>query len=371
MTWIITGTDPPRCQYFEAHGTGTIAGDPVEAEAISNALFSNTAEKNGDCESGILFVGSIKTVIGHLEGTAGIASLLKVSLALQNRIIPPNMHFNHLHKNVAPFYRHLQVPVEPIPWPAPPGGEPLRASVNSFGFGGTNAHAIIESYSMVSQPWKNAAPSIPNERATELTTPLLFSATSEKSLVATIQNYRLFLRSQPAVNLQNLAWTLQCRRSTLPIKTALSGTTKEEILEQIDQQLSSALAVQPTPIGRCSQSSTGTSRPRILGIFTGQGAQWPLMGRKLITTSRVFAQTIHELEETLDQLPAPPGWSLRAELMAPTPSSHIHEAAYSQPLCTAIQVALVDLLQYVGIKFDVVIGHSSGEIAAVSFSLCI
>ena len=343
----------------------------MEAEAISNALFNDATEKNGDCESDPLFVGSIKTIVGHLEGTAGIASLLKVSLALQNRIIPPNMHFNHLHKNVAPFYRHLQVPVEPIPWPVPPGGEPLRASVNSFGFGGTNAHAIVESYSMVSQPPKNDPPSIANERAIELTTPLLFSATSEQSLVATVQKYRFFLRSQEAVNLQNLAWTLQCRRSTLPIKTAFNGTTKEEILEQIDHRLSSALAVPPTPIGRCSQSSTGTSPPRILGIFTGQGAQWPLMGRKLITTSKVFAQTIHELEVTLDQLPVPPGWSLRAELMAPTPDSHIHEAAYSQPLCTAIQVALVDLLDYIGVKFDVVIGHSSGEIAAVSLSLCI
>ena len=367
---IITCTDPPRCQYFEAHGTGTIAGDPVEAEAISNALFSNPTEKIGDCESDLLFVGSIKTVVGHLEGTAGIASLLKVSLALQNRTIPPNMHFNHLHKNFAPFRRYLQVPVKPIPWPVPPGGEPLRASVNSFGFGGTNAHAIIESHTIVSQPPKTVPPSIISERAVELTTPLLFSATSEHSLVATIQNHRLFLGTQSAVNLQNVAWTLQCRRSTFPIKAAFSGTTKEEILEQIDQRLSSALAEAPTPIGRCSQPSTGTSRPRILGIFTGQGAQWPLMGRKLITSSPIFAQTIHELEVTLNKLPVPPGWSLHAELMAPTPSSRVHEAAYSQPLCTAVQIALVDLLQYVGITFDVVIGHSSGEIAAVSFSLC-
>lgn len=119
-----------RPQYFEAHGTGTPAGDPQEAQAISRAFFG--ADNTSSSESP-LYVGSIKTVIGHTEGAAGIAGILKTSLALQHGYLPPNQHFNSLSSSVAPFAENLEIPTSLLPWPSIPDGGPRRASVNSFG----------------------------------------------------------------------------------------------------------------------------------------------------------------------------------------------------------------------------------------------
>lgn len=123
-----------RCQYFEAHGTGTPAGDPIEAEAIHSAFFGTCSsfpdtESNDDVP---LYVGSIKTVIGHPEGAAGLAGVLKASLALQNGVIPPNLLFNKLNPAVKPFYDHLKIPTAAMPWPVVPDGYPRRASVNRY-----------------------------------------------------------------------------------------------------------------------------------------------------------------------------------------------------------------------------------------------
>jgi hybrid polyketide synthase/nonribosomal peptide synthetase ACE1 len=117
-----------RPQFFEAHGTGTPAGDPVEAEAISCAMFPDG--KGPEVSLGPLYVGSSKTVIGHTEGTAGIAAILKASLALQNAVIPPNLLFDRLSPHVEPFYDKLQIPTSLMPWPAVAGGGPRRVSVN-------------------------------------------------------------------------------------------------------------------------------------------------------------------------------------------------------------------------------------------------
>lgn len=117
-----------RPQFFHAHGTGTPAGDPQEAEAISQAFYPN-----GASDTDKLYVGSIKTVIGHTEGTAGLASLIGSSLALQHSVVPPNMHFNNLNPRIAPFYGGLEVPTSAKSWPNLLPGQPRRASVNSFG----------------------------------------------------------------------------------------------------------------------------------------------------------------------------------------------------------------------------------------------
>jgi len=121
-----------RCQFFEAHGTGTPAGDPQEANAIASAFFGQ-GSTNVAAGEDPLFVGSIKTIVGHTEGTAGIAGLLKASLAIQNGVIPPNLLFNKLSPRVAPFYQNLQITTEAIPWPSVAPGQPRRVSVNSFG----------------------------------------------------------------------------------------------------------------------------------------------------------------------------------------------------------------------------------------------
>ncbi|KAI1746035.1 hybrid PKS-NRPS PsoA [Xylaria scruposa] len=345
-----------RCQYFEAHGTGTMAGDPKEAEGISMTFFpkygleSNDNQTSSVYESQKIYVGSIKTVIGHTEGTAGLASLLKASQAVQHGLIPPNLHFTRLNPAIQPYYHHLEVPTRLIPWPALPTGASRRASVNSFGFGGTNAHAIVES-------WENKAPDVPlSIPPSNYWGPFVFSARSQTALSTTIACFSAYLKSRDNIDLSRLAWTLQMRRDRFSYRASFSASTKEELVEKLD------LAVGTKEIGT---KAIKTANPRILGVFTGQGAQWASMGASLFLHSAAFRRSFQKLDSALQNIPSSaPTWSLQEELLKPEGESRTSSAEISQPLCTALQIALVDLLRECGITLSAVVGHSSGEIAA-------
>ncbi|TVY50432.1 Polyketide synthase-nonribosomal peptide synthetase [Lachnellula cervina] len=345
-----------RCQYFEAHGTGTAVGDPKEAEAVATAFFGH---EDNVLPDDVLFVGSIKTVVGHTEGTAGIAGVIKASLALQHGVIPQNLHFNQLNPAIEPFYKHLQVPTAATPWPSVPQGQPRRASVNSFGLGGTNAHAILESF----EPLRSnlCSKERPEVESFSAVLPFVFSAASEHSLVATIQNFSSYIKTNKSLHFGNLAFTLS-QRSVFPFRAAFSALTGPDLVSKMDTQLA---LFDENPSISCAIRSP-TSPCEILGVFTGQGAQWATMGRGLLRSSEPFRRTIVELEASLARLPEKdrPAWSLEEQIMLEASSSRISEAALSQPLCTAIQIALVNLLRIAGIRFGAVVGHSSGEIAA-------
>lgn len=370
------GLDPvlDRCQYFEAHGTGTLAGDPVEARAIRDAFFPEQDPEEQSIPPGgddKLPVGSIKTVVGHLEGCAGLAGLLKASLAIQHRSIPPNMHFNELNPSIAPFYDRLHVPTSPMPWPEIPG-TPLRASVNSFGFGGTNAHAIIESYEPKTDKKDQSSHIDEHSLDERFVGPLTLSANTESSLLETVQNFAEYIRHDVRTDLADLSWVLQTRRSDLPFKAFFSGATRQKLLAYMDKYVeeTAAAAAASTGIrvdvGAPSYSKSSNEAPAVLGIFTGQGAQWATMGRNLIAHCRLFRESIERCEASLADLQEDaPQWSLMEELMADEASSRISDAMISQPLCTAVQIAMVDLLSAAGINLHAVVGHSSGEIAAV------
>jgi len=343
-----------RCQFFEAHGTGTPAGDPIEARAIRDAFFpvSSTGLANSE-EDEKLFVGSVKTTIGHLEGCAGLAGLIKASEAVRRGIIPPNMHFNRLNPKILPLYQNMRVPSECQPWPVLDPHQPRRASVNSFGFGGTNAHAIVESY----EPERPSP--IPSSLSSPLLMePLIFSANSETSLRSMVEAYRAAIMNSGPLSLSDLAWTLRTRRSEHPIKAFFSGISKDAILASMESWLenpSASLGVRP-PLY--------SDKPRLLGVFTGQGAQWAGMGLQLLQSSQAARECVLRLEASLAQLPDRPSWSLMQEMSNTGKDSRLSEAEIAQPLCTAVQVMLVDLLYSVGVTLDVVVGHSSGEIGA-------
>ncbi|KAI9676711.1 MAG: Type I Iterative PKS [Bathelium mastoideum] len=329
-----------RPQFFQAHGTGTPAGDSQEAEGISRAF------SFADKPSEKLFVGSVKTVIGHTEGAAGLASLISTSLALQHGLIPPNMHFNALNPRLLPFYTHLHVPSSATTWPVLPPGQPRRASINSFGFGGTNVHAILEAY--------QSAPS--QDLNYPLFTPLTVSAASERSLRALLSSYSAYLKANPQISLRDFAYTLQMRRSTLSNRTVIAASSSEEAFEKMDAILRDERNVD------LGTKHFGISKPKILGIFTGQGAQWPRMGARLIETSPFVAKRLAELDRMLTELPSAdrPTWTLQEQLLADEAGSRVAEAAVSQPLCTAVQILLVDLLRAAGVTLHAVVGHSSG-----------
>ncbi|RYP16125.1 hypothetical protein DL765_005326 [Monosporascus sp. GIB2] len=358
QTYARAGLDPEnnpydRPQFFEAHGTGTQAGDPKEAAAIHEAFGRHI---QGD--EAPLYVGSIKTVVGHLEGAAGLAGLLKASSSIQKGLIPPNLLFNCLNSKIEPYYQGLHVPTSATTWPKLPEGVPKRVSVNSFGFGGTNAHAILEEHV---QPLDDTVPR--DYAASPVFTPFVFSATSETSLVALLGQYSEFLRThQDDIGASDLAWTLHARRSQFPVKVAFSASTIEQLVSKIDDKLESA--VKGTALG--TRSAGKSIPPRILGVFTGQGAQWPAMGAQWVRSSYFVQQRIQHLQESLSTLPPSdhPQWQLKDEMLAGPESSRVATAALSQPLCTAVQIILVDLLHAAGITFSSVVGHSSGEIAA-------
>ena len=367
------GLDPvrDRCQFFEAHGTGTLAGDPVEAQAIRDAFFS--VEKSGDVTHPLrrkeqLSVGSIKTIIGHLEGCAGLAGLLKASLAIQNRSIPPNMHFHELNPAIAPFYDNLSVPSNLIPWPEKPG-VPLRASINSFGFGGTNAHVIIESHEPGAKEDNQSSHSAEQSLDERFVGPLVLSAHTESSLLETVRNYAEYIRNENSVDLVDLTWTLQKRRSELPAKAFFTSATRQKLLAYMNTYVENATAAASAGTrvnhGVPPRPKRSDEVPAILGIFTGQGAQWASMGRNLMIHCRLFRESIERCEASLADLPEdPPQWSLKEEVMVQEASSRVSDAMIGQPICTALQIAMVDLLSAAGIQFDAVVGHSSGEIAA-------
>ncbi|KAF2642234.1 polyketide synthase [Massarina eburnea CBS 473.64] len=351
-----------RCHYFEAHGTGTQAGDAVEAEAISDVFAPEPSRE--------LYVGSIKTVVGHLEGAAGIAGLLKASLAVQHGRIPPNFYCKKLDLNpgIAPFYQGLHVPSATHRWPTLPDGLPRRACVNSFGFGGTNAHVILEE---CIQTTNNQTTST----SSDAIGPILLSAASLDSLHESIHQFGHYLQDSPSISLRDLAWTLSSRRSLHPFKVALAARTRTQLLEELEKSLNSTGSQQkPSDAdenGTLRTLAVGGTPSGLLGVFTGQGAQWPRMGYVLLIQSAYFAETLRRLDAILQDIHNPPAWSLITELGQQASESKVNQADVSQTLCTAVQISLVDLLNYSGVVFDAVIGHSSGEIGAAYAAGCI
>ncbi|KAI1654143.1 ketoacyl-synt-domain-containing protein [Daldinia decipiens] len=363
-----------HCQYFEAHGTGTPAGDPREAEAIYNAFFDDSTSLTHVSRTKRLLVGSVKTVLGHTEGAAGLAGLLKVIEAMKNNAVPPNLHLEKINPTVEPFCKHLDVPTSLVPWPRPPIGQPKRASVNSFGFGGANAHVIVESYEPLihDEIYKENVGNKPKSSGREsgniqsivkvgdtlFFLPLLLSAGSQKSLQAVVASYRDYILQHPDVDYAQLAWSIYSHRTALPYRTSVSASSSTQALQVLNDIL------EPTSSITGIRSTTSTGRPKIIGVFTGQGAQWTSMSKSLFYTSKVYCNAIRELDKILGSCPHPPSWTLEEQILAEKSESRVDIAAVSQPLCTALQIGLITLLQSLGINFHTVIGHSSGEIAA-------
>lgn len=225
------------------------------------------------------------------------------------------------------------------------------------GFGGTNAHAILEFFEPESSHIQAAPAAVP------VFTPLTVSAASSSTLRSTLSGLSSYLKMNPDTNIRDLAYTLQTRRSTLAYRKPIIATNIEEAITKIDGLL--ADEANPSENGLTTRCYD-VSKPGILGIFTGQGAQWPRMGAQLIEESPFAAQRIAELQRALATLPKGdrPDWTLTSQLLADSKSSRIAEAAIAQPLCTAVQIVLIDLLRTANIQLRAVVGHSSGEIGA-------
>ena len=222
-----------------------------------------------------------------------------------------------------------------------------------LGFGGTNSHIIVESYLGPDQEQISKCSAVP-------VVPIALSAHSEQALKTTMENLLLFLKREPSTQVHELAWTLLQKRSVLPVRRAITGQTIPGICSALEAAIGSINAKEGLVV-----TNGAIRRPDVLGIFTGQGAQWPAMGKILVSTIPYARDLISQLDQSLSTLPPEyrPAWTLHEQLQLEGGASNVNNASFSQPLCCAIQILLVQLLASVGIKFKAVVGHSSGEIA--------
>ncbi|KAB8201414.1 hypothetical protein BDV34DRAFT_237643 [Aspergillus parasiticus] len=356
------GIEPGQTQYFEAHGTGTATGDPIEARAILSVFQSHKRR-----EDEALRIGSVKTNIGHTEATSGLASVIKVVMAMEKGVLPPSINFEKPNPQLALDDWRLKVVTELEKWPVAPG-QTMRASVNNFGYGGSNAHIIMEDANGLSRNRSgnghvnghvNGNTNGVDAHVTgEEYRLLVVSAKDEHVHEKMVARLADFLRQKEQHGskdtesfLQNLVYTLGQRRTVFPWVAAYPVP--------ITQGLDGVAKVLETPKFRPSRPSQS---PRIGMVFTGQGAQWYAMGRELTTTYPVFKASLEEADRHLRDLGA--DWSLIEELGRDAKASRVNQTAFSIPICAAVQIALVRLLETWGVTPAAVTSHSSGEIAA-------
>jgi len=337
------GISPSSVSYVEAHGTGTPVGDPIEVNAIGEIYGADRAAGQ-EC-----LVASVKTNIGHLEAAAGIAALIKTALCLQHRQIPPHLHLSALNPKIDLDQLGLRVPRACEPFPET--GGPGRAAVNSFGFGGTNAHAILEAAPVTGGT--SAAARITPVRATGLVPVLPLAARSAGALTELAGRYR---RLADNYSLAELAPAVAHRR-THHHQARMAVVT--DSLDELKEALESFSAGNPHP---AVHSSAMLGAARTLGfIFTGLGPQWWGMGRQLLEESPVFRAVIERCDAALTPLA---GWSLMDELSADEAASRMAETAVLQPANFALQVGLTELWSALGVVPEAIVGHSAGEVAA-------
>ncbi|RFU78094.1 polyketide synthase [Trichoderma arundinaceum] len=333
--------------YLECHGTGTQAGDPLEVKGVSS-VFSQFRSEDSP-----LVIGSVKSNLGHSEPSAGLSAVLKVVLALEHGIIPGNPTFETPNPNID--FRGLRVRAtrSAIPWPE---AAFRRASINSFGYGGTNSHLILDDLAALEDVKPSHISSYVTGDEEDLLEAeeeykphiIVLSANSEQSLRGYVDALDQHLSNlEVKVDLPNLAYTLSERRSRHFHRAYAVVRSKDSI--------------EPNAF---TYGKLSSDAPKIGFIFTGQGAQWPQMGKELVETFPVAREILSQLDAALQELPTPPPWSLLNELVEARSAEHLRQPEFSQPLVTALQIVILEILQGWDIEATAVVGHSSGEIAA-------
>ncbi|MCI4677484.1 SDR family NAD(P)-dependent oxidoreductase [Rhodoblastus acidophilus] len=324
--------EPERVVYVEAHGTGTPAGDPIEAEALARVLGARRADP--------LLIGSIKTNIGHTETAAGLAGVLKAMLALEHDLAPASLHF--ACPNPAIDFARLNLRVAAQATPLPRDGKPRFAGVSSYGFGGTNAHAVL-----ADAPARQCArPAQPKM--------LLLSARSETSLRALAGRMAESLAEADDRTAREIVAAAAHRREIMPERLVLPADDGPALAARLARFADSgALA----GLGARAVAHGG----EVAFVFTGNGSQWPGMGRAAFRANTAFRAAFAEIDAHFIGLA---GWSLAEKLHAADLADHLTKTSIAQPLIFAIQAATVGALAEAGLRPAMVLGHSVGEVAA-------
>lgn len=334
---------PDEINYLETHGTGTPLGDPIEIESIKRTMLAERNKENP------LWIGSVKTNIGHLEAAAGIAGFIKIVLALMHEELPPHLHFKQWNPHIKTGDAPIRVCTSNLPWKR---GEKKRlAAVSAFGFGGTNAHVIVEEPPLQEYP--------ENETLTPSWHILTLSAQNEKALQTLAADYAAFIEGHIQSiqkDLYDFLYSANLKRTRHDVRLALIGQNAEEFKEQL-----LSFSNDPSPQQFIFDQIDVNTHHRIAFIYSGQGPQWWAMGRDLLEHEPIFRATIERISFLLEEYT---GWSLIEELKKDEQTSRLNETEVAQPAIFAIQVALTALWRTWGITPEAVTGHSVGEVAA-------
>ncbi|KAK4160402.1 putative polyketide synthase [Cladorrhinum sp. PSN259] len=366
-TYASAGLPLTSTQYFECHGTGTPVGDPIELEALASTFGAARTEAG----LGPLYIGSIKPSVGHTEGCSGLAGIFKAIACLEHGMLVPTYGVGTVSPKLKLREWNLTLPQEPTRWPTP--GQ-RRISVNSFGFGGANAHAILDdAYHYLTERSlvgnhnttvfendlmdgdtdsgvSSAGPGTPPAPVPRL---FLLSSKDQAGIPRQAESYSKALdkpdleRKDPHY-LGNLAYTLSSRRTHHDFRSFAVATSLTELVEKLGKGL--------PKLKRSARQDNN-----LVWVFTGQGAQWAGMGKELLD-SAVFEESVLKSQGYLEALGC--RWNAVEELSKAGAESKLQLSEYSQTLCTVLQVALVDLLRSWGLKPRATVGHSSGEIGA-------
>ncbi|MFF8449931.1 SDR family NAD(P)-dependent oxidoreductase [Streptomyces leeuwenhoekii] len=325
---------PDRLVYMEAHGTGTAIGDPIECEAIGRALGRRRTV-------GPLPIGSVKTNLGHLEPASGVPGLLKAILVLRHGMVPPTLHAEPLNPrigfadlNLSPTVRPRRVEVSPD----------AVVGVNSFGFGGANAHVLL-----------GPAPSAPAPRAAaQGPLPVMVTARGQDALAEACDRLAERLEDADASTFYGIAHTTTRRRARHDHRTVVLAGTGREAAAAL---AAAARGERPAP---GSATARAVAHGRVVFAFSGNGSQWPGMGAELLRSEAVFRRAVERVAGVLDE---PLGWSV-LDAMAAGDAERLKSTEVAQPLLFAYQLGVVEVLRARGVRPEAVVGHSVGEIAA-------
>ena len=337
------GVTSDSIDYVEMHGTGTKLGDPIEVNAVASTYGANRTQGN------TLKIGSVKSNIGHLESAAGTASIIKVLLALKHNMIPANLHFNEPNPLIDWERSQLEVVDHNTVWAKK--DSPRMAAVNGFGFGGSNAHVILEEY-------KGEESAEADETQDGMDFVLKITAQSEPSLNQLIQTYYDLLETSTDEEIADIVYTANRGRADLSYRFLVTGNSRTMLMERMKTYLENGFAKGVI----CNAKDSLQKDRKSVFMFTGQGSQYVRMGKLLYETNPVFQDAMDEC----DQLFRPYILKSILDLVygAEADEAIIAKTVFAQPLIFSVEYALYQVWKDLGVKPELVMGHSIGEYAA-------
>ncbi|WP_394848508.1 SDR family NAD(P)-dependent oxidoreductase [Pendulispora brunnea] len=334
---------PADVDVIECHGTGTVLGDPIEVHALA-AVYGE-----GRTDERPLWLGAVKTNIGHLEAASGLAGVAKVIASLRHRALPATLHTKPRNPHIDWERMPVRVVDELQPWPAPKG-RPRRAAVSSFGLSGTNAHVILEEALAGDTPAEN-------RENVSCPLPMLLSAKTDAALQAQAAQLRAYLEAHPRLEAADVAFSLAMSRSQFERRAVLVARERSELLDALEG-LARGETSRNVALGHTKEGG------KLALLFTGQGSQHPGMGRGLYEAFPVFREALDAVCARFDRdLDTP----LR-EVLFEADGTRIHRTGFAQPALFALEVALFRLVASWGVEPDVLLGHSIGELVAAHVS---